>query len=241
MKKHLDIPSKSSLRRAFDYESRKQRQLFTIVMSIIAIVAFVWACCEPTAAYGVGVSMATMTLIGNIDDVSDRDTHGSEIAYQVVLIECSQIANPFSFPQPAASTRVVTLGKSILKEGESAHLFQAHAIPTLLSTAEKGDITTTGNNIFTVVMGGDRVSLKNFIEEYSGGKFIIFYKHIKDSVWHIIGEPERPMILGNTEHKDDADGRYTTLTFTRNSVYLDNLVTFDSNQSIEDLLNPGDS
>ena len=55
-------------------------------------------------------------------------------------------------------------------------------------------------------------------------------------MWHIIGEAERPMILGNTETKDDADGRYSTLTFTRPSVYLDCLVDFGSNGSIQDLL-----
>ena len=69
-------------------------------------------------------------------------------------------------------------------------------------------------------MGGDRDSIKNFIEHYSGGKFILIYKHIKETQWHILGELERPMILANTETKDDKDGRYTTFTFKRNSVDL---------------------
>ena len=52
------------------------------------------------------------------------------------------------------------------------------------------------------------------------------------------------MLLGNTEMKDDADGRYTTLTFTRNSVYVDCLVQWATSgsggdevtESIQDLL-----
>ena len=71
-----------------------------------------------------------------------------------------------------------------------------------------------------MVMGGARANLYNFIEEYSGGKFIAIYKHIKKKEWYIVGELERPIILSNTETKDDKDGRYTTLTFKRNSVDL---------------------
>ena len=235
MKKNIIINTGLSKKGA-QYENRKARQLFTVIMGLISIVAFVWACVEPASAHaGYGVGLATMTLIGSIDDVSDRDTHGNEIAYQIVLINTAQLADKFNFPQPGAD-RTVTLSKSILKAGEAAHYFEAHTIPTLLSSTEKGDITTNGTNTFTVVMGGDRNALKDFIEEFSGGKFIILYKHIKDTVWHIIGEAERPMILGNTETKDDADGRYSTLTFTRPSVYLDCLVDFGSNGSIQDLL-----
>jgi len=89
-----------------------------------------------------------------------------------------------------------------------------------VSTTEKGDVTTNGTNTFTMIMGGDRAALHTFVEEFAGCKFVIMYKHIKDTVWYVLGEPERPMILNNTETKDDNDGRYTTLTFTRNSVYL---------------------
>ena len=45
-----------------------------------------------------------------------------------------------------------------------------------------------------MVMGGARANLYNFIEEYSGGKFIALYKHIKKKEWYIVGELERPII-----------------------------------------------
>lgn len=239
MKKKVII-DKALSKKGAQYADRQMRRLVTCIFALFAIVCFVWACCEPaSAATGCGLSLASMTAIGSIDDVSDRDTHGSEISYYVVLIQIDQLADKFNFPQPDED-RQVTISKSLLKAGEAAHYFEAHTIPTLLSSSEKGDITTNGTNTFIVVMGGDRSSLKDFIEEYSGSKFILLYKHIKDTVWHIIGEPERPMILGNTEHKDDADGRYTTFTFTRNSVYLDNLVKFatsgQTTETINDLL-----
>ena len=107
-----------------------------------------------------------------------------------------------------------------LKTGEIPHYFEAHDIPTFTGTTEKGDITTTGENSFVIIMGGARVPLYNFIEEYSGGKFILFFKHVKKKEWYILGELERPVILANTETKDDKDGRYTTFTFKRSSVDL---------------------
>lgn len=240
------ILSTGLTRKGAQYANRKQRQFVSCLLWIVAVCLMLWAWAEPaSASTGFGLSLASMALIGSIDDVSDRDTHGSEIAYQIVLISVEQLADKFNFPQPSPTDRTVTIGKSILKAGESAHYFEAHTIPTLLSNTEKGDITTTGTNTFTVIMGGDRTALKNFVEEYSGGKFIILFKHIKDTVWHIIGEAERPMVLSTTESKNDADGRYTTLTFTRNSVYLDSLVAWTEDESINDLLtgnpavNPG--
>ncbi|MBQ8715842.1 MAG: hypothetical protein IJ552_11680 [Prevotella sp.] len=233
MKKSL-ITSTGLSRKGAQYANKRQRQLVKCLLWLFAICMILMALTEPVSAH-VGLSLATMSLIGSIDDVTDRETHGNEIAYQIVLIACDQLADRFNFPQPDKD-RLVKIGKSILKPGEAAHYFEAHTIPTLLSNTEKGDVTTTGTNTFTALLGGDRTQVKNFVEEYSGYKFIILYKHIKDTVWHIIGEAERPMVLNNTETKDDADGRYTTLTFVRNSVYLDCLVDWEADESITTLL-----
>lgn len=234
MKKSLIISTGLS-RKGAQYANKRQRQLAKCLLWLFAICMILMAWAEPASAQGIGLSLASMALIGNIDDVSDRETHGNEIAYQIVLIGCDQLADRFNFPQPDKD-RLVEIGKSLLKPGEAAHYFEAHAIPTLLSSTEKGDITTTGANTFTAILGGDRTQIKNFVEEYSGFKFIILYKHIKDTVWHVIGEAERPMVLNNTETKDDADGRYTTLTFVRNSVYLDCLVQWADGEDVNDLL-----
>lgn len=233
MKKSL-ITSTGLSRKGAQYANKRQRQLVKCLLWLFAICMILMAWTEPASAH-VGLSLATMSLIGSIDDVTDRETHGNEIAYQIVLIACDQLADRFNFPQPDKD-RLVKIGKSLLKPGEAAHYFEAHTIPTLLSNTEKGDVTTTGTNTFIALLGGDRTQVKNFVEEYSGYKFIILYKHIKDTVWHIIGEAERPMVLNNTETKDDADGRYTTLTFVRNSVYLDCLVDWETGESITTLL-----
>lgn len=205
--------------KGFNYANRQSRNMFMVTFAIFGVLMLLAALIDHSlgAAAGSGLTFASMALLGHVDDVSDRDTHGSAISYIVYLIALDQIDRTKEFPQPNANREVAPVP---LKPGEIPHYFEAHDIPTFTGTTEKGDITTTGENQLVMVMGGARANLYNFIEEYSGGKFIALYKHIKKKEWYIVGELERPIILSNTETKDDKDGRYTTLTFKRSSVDL---------------------
>ena len=205
--------------KGFNYANRQARNMFMIVFAVFGVVLLLGALLDHSilSAGGSGLSIASMAILGHIDDVSDRDTHGSDISYIVYLVALDQIDRTKPFPQPNASREVAAVP---MKPGEIPHYFEAHDIPTFTGTTEKGDITTTGENSFVIIMGGARVPLYNFIEEYSGGKFILFFKHVKKKEWYILGELERPVILANTETKDDKDGRYTTFTFKRSSVDL---------------------
>ena len=205
--------------KGFNYANRQARNMFMVMFALFGVVLLLGALLDHSlfAAGGSGLSLASMAVLGHIDDVSDRDTHGSDISYIVYLIALDQIDRTKPFPQPNANREVAPVP---LKPGEIPHYFEAHDIPTFTGTTEKGDITTTGENSFVIIMGGARVPLYNFIEEYSGGKFILLFKHIKKKEWYILGELERPIILSNTETKDDKDGRYTTFTFKRSSVDL---------------------
>ena len=205
--------------KGFNYANRQARQMFMATFAIFGVLMLLAALIDHSlgATAGSGVTLASMALLGHLDDVSDRDTHGSDISYIVYLVALDQIDRTKEFPQPNANREVAPIP---LKPNEIPHYFEAHDIPTFTGTTEKGDITTTGENQFVIIMGGARVNLYNFIEEYSGGKFIIFFKHVKKKEWYILGELERPVILSNTETKDDKDGRYTTFTFKRSSVDL---------------------
>lgn len=207
------------------YAQHKMRLLFMTIIAIFGMISLLQMFCDPTSgmsAGGTGVSMAAFIALASIDDVTDRDTHGSAIAYQVVLVPTTLVDITKAFPQPDKDRKVTAIPfKTEVKDTTlKAYLFDAHDIPTFTATTEKGDITTSGENNMVIIMGGNRVELFNFIEQYAGGKFIILFKHVKDTQWYIIGEPERPMILSNTETKDDKDGRYTTFTFKRTSVDL---------------------
>jgi len=206
------------------YANHKGRLLFMCIIAIVGILSLLQVLDDPTStmgAAGAGTSMAAALVLTSIDDVTDRDTHGSAISYIVCLVPTSSIDRTKAFPQPSDERVVGALPMKTAAEDEKlAFQFEAHDIPTLVSTTEKGDITTTGENNFVIIMGGSRAEIDDFIEKYAGGKFIILFKHVKDTQWYILGELERPMILSNTETKDDKDGRYTTFTFKRTSVDL---------------------
>ena len=90
--------------------------------------------------------------------------------------------------------------------------FIAHDIPTFTATGEKGDITTSGENNFVIIMGGMRDQLLDFVEQHAGGKFIIIFKEVGETQWYILGNYDRPMVLSSFEAKNDKDGRYITFT-----------------------------
>lgn len=223
-KNHIPVRHRAyNPNKGFDYAQHKGRVLFMAIMLLVGIVSLIQGFLEPTSAsgfLGAGVSTAAFVTLTHIDDVTDRDTHGSAIAYQVVLVPTKLIDGTKAFPQPDKDRKVTALPFLSSVKDLTAYLFEAHDIPTFTATTEKGDITTSGENNMVIIMGGTRTDLFNFIEQYSGGKFIILFKHVKDTQWYIVGEPERPMILSNTETKDDKDGRYTTFTFKRTSVDL---------------------
>ena len=162
-----------------------------------------------------GTSLASMMAIGNVEDVSDKNTHGSNIAYKIYLIDVHQINPDVKFPRANANREVATLP---MLPGEYMKYFEAHDIPTYVGNGEKGDITTSGTNQFVAIMGGMRDQLLNFIEEHAGGKFVILFKEIGEDQWYILGEYDRPMVLKSYEAKNDKDGRYITFTFERTSV-----------------------
>ena len=186
------------------------------VFGIFALIAICAMILDTTMGYAAGTGLAfAMMAIGDIDDVSDRLTHGSNIAYQIYLIDVTQVDASKPFPLPNASREVATIP---MKLGQYMKYFIAHDIPTFSATGEKGDITTSGTNTFTAIMGGMRDKLLNFIEQHAGGKFIIIFKEVGDPTWYVLGSYDRPMILSSFEAKNDKDGRYVTYTFTRESI-----------------------
>lgn len=207
-------------RKGNQYARQMQFRLLLSLMSLAAFVFFIGSIIDPDfitvlGFTGTGVSMSAMMLIGDVDDVSDRKTHGSNIAYKVYLIELSQINPDVDFPKPNSNREVATVP---MKSGQYMKYFDAHDVPTYTSTGEKGDITTSGENNFVVIMGGMRDELLNFIEQHAGGKFVILFKEVGEKQWYIIGNYDRPMVLSSYEAKNDKDGRYVTFTFKRTSI-----------------------
>lgn len=207
-------------RKGNQYARNMQVRFFLSLAVILAVVLLGGIATDPAHAGEcttglLGTSLASMMLIGDVDDVSDRLTHGSNIAYKVYLVNTKQVDQSVKFPKPNANREVATVP---MLAGQYMKYFEAHDIPTYLASGEKGDITTSGTNQFIVIMGGMRDQLLTFIEEYAGDKFIILFHEIGDDNWYILGNYDRPMILKSYEAKNDKDGRYVTFTFERTSI-----------------------
>lgn len=208
-------------RKGNQYAHKMQCKMLLCLCAVVMVVCLI-GLLQGSDVYGMlfgasgsGVTMASMMTIGNIADVSDRQTHGSNIAYQVYLINVDQIDGTSAFPKKNANREV---GQIPMKSGQYMKYFEAHDIPTFNGTGEKGDITTSGENSMVIVMGGMRDALLNFAEEYAGSKFVILFKEVGEAQWYIIGDYDRPMVMSNFDAKNDKDGRYITFTFKRTSI-----------------------
>lgn len=209
------------IQREFQRKTRRMMAFLAIVvMCAFAVPAMSAAFENPESApesvlmIAGGVSMASMAVIGNVEDTSDRDAAGGQIAYRVWLISTDQIDMDVNFPDPNANREVGTIP---MLPGEVFHYFEAHDIPTDNSTGTKGDITTETTNTFVMIMAGIRDKLLDFIEQHVGKKFIVIYQECETGALYIMGNPCKPMVLSAFDRKNDKEGRYITFTFTNNS------------------------
>ena len=71
--------------KGFNYANRQARNMFMVMFAVFGVVMLLGALVDHSigAAAGSGLSLASMAMLGHIDDVSDRDTHGSAISYIV--------------------------------------------------------------------------------------------------------------------------------------------------------------
>ena len=103
-----------SLQKGMKARHRLQLKFFLSLMTFFAIIFIVGAILDHESAafcmtgFG-GVSTASMMAIGSVGDVSDKFTFGSNITYQVYLIDINQLDRSKTFPKPYASRQVSSL------------------------------------------------------------------------------------------------------------------------------------
>lgn len=232
MKKKKILSYLSDQKRAFNARRAMQLKFFLCLMLLFASVSTIAAITSPEDAKVsteilLGTSFASMMAIGSIDDVSDKEVAGESIAYKVWLIEAKQLDSLRQFPIPNASREVSSLP---MPGGEYMQYFEAHDIPTYGSSGEKGDLTISSTNTFTIIMGGVRDQLLNFIEEKAGCKFIIIFQECESNNRYIVGNPCKPMILKSYSLKNDKENRSVTFVFENKSIkqyhkYVGDIIT----------------
>lgn len=219
-------------KRAFKARRALQVKFFLCLMLLVASVSAFAAITSPedgkvSTEIIVGTTMASMMAIGSIDDVPDKEVAGESIAYKVWLIESKQLDASRQFPIPNASREVSSLP---MLTGEYMQYFEAHDIPTYTSSGEKGDLTIASTNTFSIIMGGVRDQLLNFIEEKAGCKFIVIFQECESPNKYILGNPCKPMVLKSYNLKNDKENRSVTFVFENKSIkqyhkYVGDIIT----------------
>ncbi|TAJ13044.1 hypothetical protein DMA11_10280 [Marinilabiliaceae bacterium JC017] len=198
---------------------RRRLNMLLVMLCLFGSVAAIDAVTHPenksSIAVMAGSSMlaggVTMATIGNMDEVSAKESAGSQIGMRVWLISRDQIDFSKPFPQPNAQREV---GNIPLKLGEYMHYQDAVSNSVKSNgTGETGDINVDYTNTLSFVMAGNREKLMDFIEEYAGRGFIVIYQECGSGVRYIMGSVCKPMVLKSFDRKDDNEGRYVTFTF----------------------------
>ncbi len=169
-----------------------------------------------------------MGAIGNVEDVTDLETVGAQIAMDVRIIDLSQIDTSQAFPMPNASREVGTIP---MKSGQYMTKFESHNDPTYTATGEKSDYTIDPTKEFGMVLGGTfRDQILNYVENKAGQKCIILFRRIESTQWYMIGTYDKPMIFSGYEFKNDNDAavavcKYTNKTIRQFYKYTGSIVT----------------
>ncbi len=88
---------------------KMQVRFFLSLMVLLALVFILDMVMSPGSVLGIygfsGTTLAAMMVIGDVDDVSDRKTHGSNIAYKIYLVDVDQINSDVPFRFQTSSVR----------------------------------------------------------------------------------------------------------------------------------------
>ena len=205
------------------------------IFAIIGIALLGWFVLNPgidlagTLGFiGSGMTYAVMSVVGDVEYLSDRETTGNQLAYKVYLLDVRQIDPDQTYPTANASGEIGTIP---LLTGQYWHYFEA--VDNTLNdktSGQKGDVTTDVTNTFDFIMGGNLQALMYFLRQHAGGKFLIAYYDVGDACYKLLGSNTKPMVLQGYERKNDKEGKYLTLTFQNKWfdmqwIYTGNLTT----------------
>lgn len=158
-----------------------------------------------------------MITIKNINDVPDSQVAGEALSYRVALLPVSYLDLSKKWPKKNLNREVASLP---LLPGKQPAIFAAHSIPGYAFEGSRGEHAMTGKHTFELVLGGYRDEVLNFIEEFAGSKFILFFTECGDDVVNMLGSACKPIVLSDVKGLNNKEGRYFTFTFTSSSMMM---------------------
>ncbi len=193
---------------------KKRDKILLYTIAIIFAVVLLICCSDLVAGCVMTAGVIPMSIIGNIDEVNDREVAGKSIATRVWLIHVSQIDRSVPFPKANTNREIASLQ---LKEGEYPHYMEAHTNPTDTSTLEKGDLSVSATNTFGMILGGNSPKLLDFLENYAGGKFLIIHEDFVEDKKILLGSLNYPMVLKSVTRDRGAERVAAEIKFENNA------------------------
>ncbi len=213
----------------------KKNKIKKYAVGLLAIIAllFLGAMLQAHGLFGTLISSSVVMAgaivpMADIADVPDIEVAGKSLSYRLRLIRLSDIDRSQKFTADESKPGAI---KSIpLLEGAKITNIECHTIPEFNSKGSKGDITVSGTNTITAVLGGFREETLRFLEQYTGGKFLVIMEECgAEGKAYLVGTVCKPMVLKEYDNRHNGENRSCSVTFENESIYQPVLYTGGEN------------
>lgn len=160
-----------------------------------------------------------INVIPNIAAVGDQDSQGKRI-YNKIFIILDDDIDYSVLPDIVVDAETRTCAALTLKEGAAwAEINFAKNTAARTSEGSQGDITTAVTNTLTGTVGGHRVEIDNFLENFVGRAVHVVEVDRFTQKKYILTRPYSPMFISAFSGRKNADNTSTDITFSNESFF----------------------
>ena len=160
-----------------------------------------------------------IAVIPNIAAVGDQESQGKRIYNKIYVILDDDI-DYNELPEITVSEEARTCAALTLKEGKSwAEINFAKNTAGRTSEGSQGDVTTAVTNTLTGTVGGHRVEVDNFLENFVGRNVHVVEIDRFTQKKYILTRPYSPMVFSAFSGRKNGENTSTDVTFSNESFF----------------------
>ena len=160
-----------------------------------------------------------IAVIPNIAAVGDQESQGKRIYNKIYVILDDDI-DYNELPEITISEEARTCEALTLKDGKSwAEINFAKNTAGRTSEGSQGDVTTAVTNTLTGTVGGHRVEVDNFLENFVGRAVHVVEVDRFTQKKYILTRPYSPMYISAFSGRKNAENTSTDITFSNESFF----------------------
>lgn len=160
-----------------------------------------------------------INVIPNIAAVGDQDSQGKRLFNKIYIILDEEV-DYNTLPEIVVSAEARTCEALTLKEGAKwAEITFAKNTAGRTTEGSQGDVTTAVTNTLTGTVGGHRVEIDNFLENFVGRAVHVVEVDRFTQKKYILTRPYSPMFVSAFSGRKNADNTSTDITFSNESFF----------------------